>query len=145
MTTLALPKKTFKVSMSSWWNFTVMIDKEPDRVSIIKDKKVVVIDWKTINWSYIWRIEEIDAFNDKAETALAWARTHAWPIRDILMMRIKSYEQSMGHKISVEKLQKFYKNFFTHGLSDEHKDVYKKYIDQYIASWWDINQIWSWE
>lgn len=58
MKTLALPKKTYKISLGNK-DIIVMLDTEPDRTQIIEKKMVVTLDSVVINGSYIACVREV--------------------------------------------------------------------------------------
>lgn len=103
---LSLPKKMYKVSLS--WNNTivVLLDKDPNWVDIIEKKRVVLLDWVTINGSYIMLVQTIEEWDEQDWTALARAKTQPQWIRQVAMHRVITYEKNLW-KMTKEQIIKW--------------------------------------
>ena len=131
-TELAITKKSFRIHID-WWAIVVLLDKAPNRAELISDKIVTVIDWKTINFSYVKRVEEFEISEDIPGTAMARAKTLSNWYKQVMIERITTYEQHWD-KMSLEKAKARYKYF------DKIKWKWEtdRYDKIFISNWWSI-------
>lgn len=128
MKTLALPKKTYKISLGNK-DIIVMLDTEPNRTQIIEKKMVVTLDSVVINWSYIACVREVQDWDNQDGTALARAKLqHNW-IRQVALARLAQYENDVW-KMSQDKLQTWV-NSFIHNM-----EAFPKFKDIYDTTIW---------
>jgi hypothetical protein len=143
---LAVQKQWYKISMSNWDNHIVLINKnltEPNWQQFILDKEVVVIDWKTLNFSFCVWVVKIDLDDKKNNTCDARSRSLPNWLRQVAEFYMNHYQscrstETVTKKISLPELEKRVNAFMS-----EWKDLfYKKQMHIYKENWWDINLIW---
>lgn len=102
---LALPKKMYKISLSGNNTIVVLLDQDPNWVEIIEKKRVVLLDWVTINGSYIMLVQTIEERDEQDWTAIARAKAQPQWIRQVAMHRVITYEKNMW-KMTKEQIIK---------------------------------------
>ena len=110
MNELVLKKNTYQIE-TTVWKITLSTDKEIDFLQLMKSKAVVQLWDEIINFAFVARVRKDDGSDKLIDTALARAKT-LWPwFRDVAIRRCTRYEETQGHKITLEKLQSRMESF----------------------------------
>lgn len=140
-TKLAMPRKAYSIKID--WEVRILLcDKEIPREDHMRNKDVVKIDGKFINFAYVSFVEEVDKNDDIADTAMARAKKQVWAFATVAIERVRSYEWSQWHKMQIQKIIDWMQRFQTDGKTWEWLEWLDKFYKLYIESWWDINNIW---
>ena len=140
-TKLAMPRKAYSIKID--WEVRILLcDKEIQREDHMRNKDVVKIDGKFINFAYVSFVEEVDKNDDIADTAMARAKKQVWAFATVAIERVRSYEWSQWHKMQIQKIIDWMQRFQTDGKTWEWLEWLDKFYKLYIESWWDINNIW---
>lgn len=143
-TQLAMPKKAYSLKID--WEVRVLLcDKEIPREDHMRNKDVVKIDGKFINFAYVSFVEEVDQNDDIADTAMARAKKQVWAFATVAVERVRSYEWSQWHKMSIDKITKRMEWFCRNWKQRKADQNLVKFYDIYVSSWWDLENIWPFE
>lgn len=125
---LAIVKKAYLISMSNWDKETVLLENEPDRVTMIAEKHVVQIDWVTLNFSYAVSAKEINLADDWVDSAMAYAKSLKGAIKVVACERVRWYEAKSGEKMPLTKLKDRLQSFYENGKSQDREKRYKLFL-----------------
>lgn len=135
---LAVVKQAYLISLSDWTKETVLLEKAPDWTDIIDKKRVVCIDWITINGSFIISVKAVDLNDDLPDSAYTYAKSLKWSYRVIACERVRSYEEKNG-KMPIQKLQNWLEAFVNEWKSDP---FMSKRLELFIKNHWNPDDIW---
>lgn len=140
---LALPKKAYRIKCD-WERMTVLCDTTIKLVVHMRQKDVIEIDGKFINFSYVSTVEEVDIMkNDSIDWAMSRAKKQEWALWAVATERVMSREESnYPNKMKISKIMSWMQWFISNGRDRKDSTSLKKYYDLYISSWGNIDDIW---
>lgn len=124
---LATVKQAYLITLSNWDKETVLLESAPNRTDIIDSKKVVSLDWITINASFIVSVKQVDLNDTGVDSAIAYAKSLKWAMRLVACERVRSYEAKNG-AMPLQKLKDWLQSFIEEGKSKDREKRYKIYI-----------------
>lgn len=135
---LATVKQAYFISLSDWTKETVLLEKAPDWTDIIDKKRVVCIDWITINGSFIISVKAVDLNDDLPDSAYTYAKSLKWAYKVIACERVRSYEATNG-KMPIQKLQNRLEAFRNKAKEDP---FFMKWYILFKQNGWNDDDLW---
>jgi hypothetical protein len=138
---LAMPKKAYSLKID--WEVRILLcENAIPWEDHMRNKDVVEIDGKFINFAYVSLVEEVDQNDDIADTAMARARKQIWAYAPVAVERVRSYEGTQWHKMSIDKITKWMQQFCQKGRNWENEKDLSKFYNIYISAGWDPSHLW---
>lgn len=146
-TALAKIKKWRLLSFSTGDKIRVILDADkwdPDRAWYKRRKEVVLLDWHTMDFTYLVVASPLDLNKSKPEDIKSRVADLPNGLRELAEYIMDKYSASRStetQKVTIkftdlkDRISKFLQNW--------NSEDYKKYKEIYIKNWWDASLLWG--